>query len=131
MNLDYNVTPDIIREKFDERIKYVLKRKNQGVMEADDGFADLCHELNHLLVSYFDTPFHRLQENELVNTLSASEILASMRIAYELNRNGFLSIPDIGEKIVKTADQMYDDFIEEYNVLSYKQKKCKRIEDDE
>lgn len=123
MNFDYNVTPEIIREKFDERIKYVIKRKNQGEMGADDGFADLCDELIHLLVSYFDTPFHRLQENELVDTLSASEILACMRIAYEINRNGFLSIPDSGEKIVKAADQIFDDFIEYFTVFSCKREK--------
>lgn len=114
MDFNYNVTPEMIREKYDEIFEYVRKQKIQGVQEADDGLFYLSRELIHLLVSYFDAPYHRLQENELVNALSASEILACMRIAYELTRNGLLSISDIGEQIVKTADQIYDDLIEEF-----------------
>lgn len=123
MNFDYNVTPEMIREKFDERYEYVIKQKNQGETGADDGFFDLCNEIICMLVPYFDAPFHRLQENELVDTLSASEILACMRIAYEINRNGFLSIPDSGEKIVKAADQIFDDFIEYFTVFSCEREK--------
>lgn len=123
MNFNYNVTPEMIREKYDEIYEHVLKRKNQGEQEADDDFYELCHELIPLLVSYFDTPFHRLQEIGIVNSINAPELLACMRIAYELNRNGFLSIPNGGDDIVKKADEMYDAFIEEFAVVSYKVKK--------
>ena len=131
MNFNYNVTPEMIREKYYEMYEHVLKQKNQGAQEPDDDLYELLHELIPLLVSYFDTPFHRLQEIEIVNSLNAPEMLACMRIAYELNRNGFLSIPNGGDDIVKKAYEMYDAFIEEFAVVSYKGKRSEGDERDE